>query len=98
MSWRTASKLNWLRALTAGSEDEPPASRTPFGTGGHSASKLTWFRPLTGVSEAEPLASRTSFGIGGPADFLVEMSKPAAIEEGIAGCASRGVSYVVPAR
>src|SRR6266550_4701166 len=54
MSWRTASKLSWLRSLPA-------------------------------VSEDEPLASRTSFGIGGPADFFVEMSKPAAIEETIDG-------------
>src|SRR6267378_4666809 len=54
MSWRTASKLNWLRALPA-------------------------------VSEDEPLASRTSFGIGGPADFFIELSKPAAIEETING-------------
>src|SRR6195256_5585459 len=64
MSWRTASKLNWLRALPA-------------------------------VSEDEPLASRTSFGIGGPADFLVEMSKPAAIEEVINGAVERGIPYML---
>jgi UDP-N-acetylmuramate dehydrogenase len=64
MSWRTASKLNWLRALPA-------------------------------VSEDEPLASRTSFGIGGPADFFVEMSKPAAIEETINGAVERGIPYML---
>jgi UDP-N-acetylmuramate dehydrogenase len=64
MSWRTASKLNWLRALPA-------------------------------VSEDEPLASRTSFGIGGPADFFVEMSRPAAIEQVITGAAERGIPYLL---
>jgi UDP-N-acetylmuramate dehydrogenase len=64
MSWRTASKLNWLRSLPA-------------------------------VSEEEPLASRTSFGIGGPADFFVEMSKPAAIEETIDGAVERGIPYML---
>src|SRR3981189_1575579 len=64
MSWRTASKLSWLRALPAASEDAP-------------------------------LASRTSFGIGGPADFLVEMSKPAAIEETINGAVERGIPYML---
>ena len=34
MSWRTASKLNWLRSLPSVSEDEPLASRTSFGIGG----------------------------------------------------------------
>jgi UDP-N-acetylmuramate dehydrogenase len=34
MSWRTASKLNWLRSLPGVSEDEPLASRTSFGIGG----------------------------------------------------------------
>ena len=34
MSWRTASKLNWLRSLPAVSEDEPLASRTSFAIGG----------------------------------------------------------------
>jgi UDP-N-acetylmuramate dehydrogenase len=64
MSWRTASKVNWLRLLPA-------------------------------VSEDEPLASRTSFGIGGPADFFVEMSRPAAIEEAINGSVERGVPYML---
>src|SRR5467141_3417885 len=64
MSWRTASKLNWLRSLPA-------------------------------VSEDEPLASRTSFGIGGPADFFVEMSRPAAIEETINGAIERGIPYML---
>ena len=64
MSWRTASKLSWLRSLPA-------------------------------VSEDEPLASRTSFGIGGPADFFVEMSKPAAIEETIDGAVERGIPYML---
>ena len=64
MSWRTASKLSWLRSLTA-------------------------------VSEDEPLASRTSFGIGGPADFFVEMARPAAIEEAINGSVERGIPYML---
>jgi UDP-N-acetylmuramate dehydrogenase len=64
MSWRTASKLNWLRSLPS-------------------------------VSEDEPLASRTSFGIGGPADFFVEMSRPAAIEEAINGSVERRVPYML---
>src|ERR1700682_4827654 len=62
MSWRTASKLSWLRSLPA-------------------------------VSEDEPLASRTSFGIGGPADFFVEIGRPAAIEEVITGAAERAIPY-----
>jgi UDP-N-acetylmuramate dehydrogenase len=64
MSWRTASKLNWLRSLPS-------------------------------VSEDEPLASRTSFGIGGPADFFVEMGRPAAIEEVIKGAVERGIPYLL---
>jgi UDP-N-acetylmuramate dehydrogenase len=64
MSWRTASKVNWLRSLPA-------------------------------VSEDEPLASRTSFGIGGPADFFVEMSRPAAIEEAINGSVERRIPYLL---
>ena len=43
------------------------------------ASKVKWLASLPGVSEDEPLASRTSFGIGGPADFFVELGRPAAI-------------------
>ena len=34
MSWRTASKVKWLRGLPGVSEDEPLASRTSFGIGG----------------------------------------------------------------
>lgn len=34
MSWRTKSKLEWLRAIPGISEDEPLASRTSFGIGG----------------------------------------------------------------
>ncbi len=34
MSWRTASRLNWLRSLPGVSEEEPLASRTSFGIGG----------------------------------------------------------------
>jgi UDP-N-acetylmuramate dehydrogenase len=34
MSWRTKSKVAWLRALHAVREDEPLASRTSFGIGG----------------------------------------------------------------
>jgi UDP-N-acetylmuramate dehydrogenase len=34
MSWRTASKVKWLRSLPGVSEDEPLASRTSFGIGG----------------------------------------------------------------
>jgi UDP-N-acetylmuramate dehydrogenase len=64
MSWRTASKLNWLRSLPS-------------------------------VSEDTALASSTSFGIGGPADFFVEMGRPAAIEEVIGGAAERGIPYLL---
>jgi UDP-N-acetylmuramate dehydrogenase len=34
MTWRTKSKLAWLRALPGVEEDEPLASRTSFGIGG----------------------------------------------------------------
>ncbi|HLQ15149.1 MAG TPA: UDP-N-acetylmuramate dehydrogenase [Candidatus Eisenbacteria bacterium] len=34
MSWRTASKVKWLRALTGVSEDEPLATSNSFGIGG----------------------------------------------------------------
>jgi UDP-N-acetylmuramate dehydrogenase len=34
MSWRTASKVKWLRSLPGVSEDEPLASHTSFGIGG----------------------------------------------------------------
>src|SRR3982074_1652268 len=64
MSWRTASKLNWLRSLPS-------------------------------VREDEALAPRTSFGIGGPADFFVEMGRPAAIEEVITGAAERDIPYLL---
>jgi UDP-N-acetylmuramate dehydrogenase len=59
------------------------------------ASKVKWLASLPGVSEDEPLASRTSFGIGGPADFFVELGRPQAIEELIAGCAERGIPYLL---
>jgi UDP-N-acetylmuramate dehydrogenase len=59
------------------------------------ASKVKWLASLPGVSEDEPLASRTSFGIGGPADFFVEIGRPQAIEELIAGCAERGIPYLL---
>jgi UDP-N-acetylmuramate dehydrogenase len=59
------------------------------------ASKTKWLASLPGVSEDEPLASRTSFGIGGPADFFVEIGRPPAIEELIAGCAERGIPYLL---
>jgi UDP-N-acetylmuramate dehydrogenase len=59
------------------------------------ASKAKWLASLPGVSEDEPLASRTSFGIGGPADFFVEAGRPQAIEELIAGCAERGIPYLL---
>jgi len=59
------------------------------------ASKVKWLASLPGVSEQEPLASRTSFGIGGPADFFVELGRPQAIEELIAGCAERGIPYLL---
>ena len=59
------------------------------------ASKQAWLRSLPAVCEDEPLASRTSFGIGGPADFFVEMSRPAAIEDAIKGCAERGIPYML---
>src|SRR2546427_11421571 len=56
---------------------------------------LAWLREQPGVKEDEPLASRTSFGIGGPADFFVEMARPAAIEEAINGCVERGIPYML---
>ena len=59
------------------------------------ASKQAWLRSLPGVSEDVPLASRTSFGIGGPADFFVEMSKPAPIEDAIKGAVERGIPYML---
>jgi len=59
------------------------------------ASKAKWLASLPGVSEDESLASRTSFGIGGPADFFVEVGRPQAIEELIAGCAERGIPYLL---
>ncbi len=59
------------------------------------ASKAKWLAALPGVSEDEPLASRTSFGIGGPADFFVEIGRPQAIEELVAGCAERGIPYLL---
>ncbi len=59
------------------------------------ASKLSWLRSLPSVSEDDPLASRTSFGIGGPADFFVEIGRPAAIEEVISGAAERGIPYLL---
>jgi UDP-N-acetylmuramate dehydrogenase len=59
------------------------------------ASKAKWLASLPGVSEEEPLASRTSFGIGGPADFFVEIGRPLAIEELIAGCVERGIPYLL---
>jgi len=58
-------------------------------------SRLAWLRSLAGVAEDEPLASRTSFGIGGPADFFVELGRPAAIEEAIEGCRERGIPYLL---
>jgi UDP-N-acetylmuramate dehydrogenase len=59
------------------------------------ASKAKWLASLPGVSEDEPLASCTSFGIGGPADFFAEIGRPQAIEELIAGCAERGIPYLL---
>src|SRR6195256_982279 len=58
-------------------------------------SKVKWLRSLPSVSEDEPLASRTSFGIGGPADFFIEMGRPAAIEEVITGAAERDIPYLL---
>jgi UDP-N-acetylmuramate dehydrogenase len=59
------------------------------------ASKVKWLASLPGVSEGEPLAARTSFGIGGPADFFVELGRPAVIEEVLQGCAERGIPYLL---
>lgn len=59
------------------------------------ASNRAWLRSLTGVREDEPLASRTSFGIGGPADFLIELSRPEAIEKAIEGSRQRGIPYLL---
>jgi UDP-N-acetylmuramate dehydrogenase len=58
-------------------------------------SRLTWLRSLAGVSEEEPLASHTSFGIGGPAEFFVELGRPAAIVQALEGCRERGIPYLV---
>ncbi|HXM72874.1 MAG TPA: UDP-N-acetylmuramate dehydrogenase [Candidatus Dormibacteraeota bacterium] len=46
MSWRTASKLNWLRSLPAVSEDEPLGSRTSFGIGGPADFFIEMSRPV----------------------------------------------------
>src|SRR3984893_8852965 len=59
------------------------------------ASKVKWLASLHRVGGDEPRASRPSFGIGGPADFFVEMGRPKAIEEGIEGCAERGIPYLL---
>src|SRR3989442_2389234 len=58
-------------------------------------SKLAWLRELPGVRVDEPLASRTSFGIGGPADFLVELGRPDAIEQAIDGSREREIPYLL---
>ena len=58
-------------------------------------SRLAWLRSLPGVGEDEPLASRTSFGIGGPAEFFVELGRPAAIEQAILGCREREIPYLL---
>jgi UDP-N-acetylmuramate dehydrogenase len=58
-------------------------------------SKLVWLRSLPGVDEDQPLASRTSFGIGGPAEFFVELGRPAAIEQAIQGCRERQIPYLL---
>jgi UDP-N-acetylmuramate dehydrogenase len=50
MSWRTASKLSWLRSLPAVSEDEPLASRTSFGIGGPADFFVEMSRP-TAIEE-----------------------------------------------
>ena len=46
MSWRTASKLNWLTSLPGVSEDEPLASRTSFGIGGPADFFIEMSRPV----------------------------------------------------
>jgi UDP-N-acetylmuramate dehydrogenase len=51
MSWRTASKLNWLRSLPGVSEDEPLASRTSFGIGGSADFFVEMGRP-SAIEEA----------------------------------------------
>jgi UDP-N-acetylmuramate dehydrogenase len=55
---------------------------------------VAWLQSLPAVAESEPLASRTSFGIGGPADFFLELGKPAAIEKAVEGCRERGIPYM----
>lgn len=50
---------------------------------------------MPGMKEHEALASRTSFGIGGPAEFFVELAKPASIETAIDGCRERGIPYLL---
>ncbi len=60
MSWRTASKVNWLRSLPAVCEDEPLASRTSFGIGGPADFFVEMSRPQ-GIEDA--IAGCTQRGI-----------------------------------
>src|SRR5262245_25268402 len=45
MSWRTRSKVDWLRSLPGIKEDEPLASRTSFGIGGSAEYFIELARP-----------------------------------------------------
>jgi UDP-N-acetylmuramate dehydrogenase len=54
-----------------------------------------WLESLPGVERDRPLARLTSFNIGGPADFYVESSEADAMEEMVAGCAARGIPYLL---
>ncbi|HYM67374.1 MAG TPA: UDP-N-acetylmuramate dehydrogenase [Patescibacteria group bacterium] len=51
MSWRTKSRLAWLRSLAGVSEDEPLSTRTSFGIGGPAEFFLELGRPVA-IEEA----------------------------------------------
>jgi UDP-N-acetylmuramate dehydrogenase len=56
---------------------------------------LAWLRGLPGVKEGEPLASHTSFGIGGPAEFFLELARPAAAAGAVEGACERDIPYLL---
>jgi UDP-N-acetylmuramate dehydrogenase len=58
MSWRTASKVKWLRSLTGVSEDEPLAAHTSFGIGGPAEFFLEMGKPQAIEEVIEGAAER----------------------------------------
>ncbi|HEY8864069.1 MAG TPA: UDP-N-acetylmuramate dehydrogenase [Candidatus Dormibacteraeota bacterium] len=58
MSWRTASKVKWLRALPGVTEGEPLASRTSFGVGGPAEFFVEMGRPQAIEEAIEGAAER----------------------------------------